>query len=197
MHYVIFENERRDVLLRSLEQEEEDYMRDVVIPALRPLSIDEYLNGPAVIAHTLARWSYVLDEGDLFWCVEWDPGLLVVRFSSDGGRLSWCAIRSLNPEFGGRVASEEELDAFDEDAHDSQYELVFTAWDAQHAWHPVHDPDARDGFAAASPPDHLRCGRAFAQLDVLGSELKTRFGNDMGAWFERCKLSPIWRGQNG
>jgi hypothetical protein len=106
------------------------FLRERVLPTLQALDDETYLDGPAMILHTGARFSYVLDGDDLLWCVEWEPGLLVVRFSPDG-RMAWTALRSPVPGFGGRKPLKQDLERYDEDADDPQYNLVFHAWDAQ------------------------------------------------------------------
>jgi hypothetical protein len=57
----------------------ERYFREEVVPRLQPLSQDQYLGGPIGIATTAARWSYVLDIEAVNWCIEWNPGLLVIN----------------------------------------------------------------------------------------------------------------------
>jgi hypothetical protein len=175
-------------LTRPLDRAEATYLRDIVIPRLRPLSTDEYLEGPAGIKHTLARWSYVLGGNDLFWCVEWRPGLLVIRIAGAEGDLSWCALPSRNPEFGGRVATTEELDAYDEDADDPQDALVFGAWNAQ------LEADRREEFTVATDGVQGRLRRAMAHLEALNVERQRRVGEATAAWLQRCHQSPIWRG---
>jgi hypothetical protein len=187
VRHLIFTDDDRTALGRLVDPEEQAYVRDVIRPALRPLATDAYLEGPVAILGTAARWSYVLDGDDLLWCVEWDPGLLVIVVS--GATLSWCALRAPNPEFGGRVATEAELAAYDEDARNSQYELVFRAWDAQ------LEEDLRDDFSPLHPCEQVAVDRAFAHLDTLDEELERRCGGDRRAWFERCERSPIWRGE--
>src|SRR5437773_6819026 len=104
INYVIFveKTERETVMFTGpLDSGDRHYFENGIFPALRPLSDDEYMNGPAVILHTLARFSYILYNNDVYWCAEWDPGLIVVRFSP-GGAMAWSAFRSPIPNFGGR-----------------------------------------------------------------------------------------------
>lgn len=189
MHHVIFDQSSRLALTRPVAPEDAVYVSDAVAPRLRPLPTNDYFDGPAGILRTLARWSYVLDGEDVFWFVEWNPGLLAVRVSGRDGSLSSCALRSPNPEFGGRVASAEELAAYDEEAHDPQYSLVYRGWD------PQLETDRRDEFRAATTDLQIRIDHAMAHLHALDAELERRIGGSTEAWLERCRRSPIWRGE--
>lgn len=105
------------------------YLRTHVIPHLTSLSVSDYVSGPATLLLTAAPYSYVLDDGPtVLWCVEWDPGLLVVQFSPDG-TMAWAAMRSPVPDFGGRIPDPEDNLDYDEDDN-PQYRLVFDPWDA-------------------------------------------------------------------
>lgn len=117
---------------RSVQPGEEAYMRRSVLPAMRPCSDEDYRTGPAKLLSTAVRYSYVLDGDVVYWCMECDPGLVVVRFAPDAS-LAMAELRSPNPQFGGRVATDEELDHYDEDNEEEshQYNLIFDAWDAQ------------------------------------------------------------------
>ena len=140
MKYIIFVYEgtesmedRKSVLWsHSVPPGEEAYLRESVLPGMRPLSDEEYRAGPAKILDTAAHYSYVLDGDVVYWCIERAPGLVVVRFAPDGS-MAQAELRSPNPEFGGRVATAEELEDYDEDDEERahQYRLVFDAWDAQ------------------------------------------------------------------
>ena len=61
--------------------------------------LDRVLIVPAAILHTFARYSYIIYRNNVYWCAEWEPGLIVVRFSPDGS-LAWTALRSPIPNFG-------------------------------------------------------------------------------------------------
>ena len=192
--YLIFdlEDDANDepILSSAVGEAEAEYLREVVLPRLRPLSEEDYFNGPLAIYATAARFSYVLAGSDVYWCVEWSPGLLVIRFSADGS-MSWCALRSPVPELGGREATEEEWDAYDEDAPNPQYNLVFDAWD------PQLEPDRRDGWAEISADEMRRWKAAMAQQERLGAtadELQESDPEAYDRWRARCKESPIWKG---
>jgi hypothetical protein len=86
--YVIFvddEGEKGAMFMAPLEPGDRDYFKNV-LRKMRPLSDHEYMNGLDAIRHTLARYSYILWEECVFWCVEWDSGLIVIRFSPDGSQ---------------------------------------------------------------------------------------------------------------
>jgi hypothetical protein len=191
--YLIFDLEDgsgETILSCAVSQPEADYLREVVLPRLRPLSEEDYVNGPLAILGSGAHLSYVLAGSDVYWCVEWNPGLLVIRFSADGS-MSWCALRSPVPDFGGRAATGEELDAYDEDEPNPQYNLVFDAWD------PQLDPDLRDGWTTASGDESRRWKAAMAQAERFGAamgELSEKDPEAYDRWRARCKESPIWQG---
>lgn len=190
MEYVIRVCDEGTRLARPVDPADEAYMRAVVLPRMRPLSDDEYMNGPAVIQHTLARFSYILDNADLYWCIEWDPGLAVIRFRPDG-QMAWGAFRSPNPEFGGRTASEEEQAAFNELDANPQCNLVFRAWDAQ------FDDQRRDEWSIVSETTAKRFEAALAHANSLGETLRQRYGASPAyeAWLERCQNSLVWKGE--
>lgn len=157
------------------------YLRRI-IAELRPLSEEDYMNGPAVMLHTLAKYSYVLNEHELFWCVEWAPGLIVVRLSPNEP-MAWAAIRSPVPNFGGRATADADWDDFDEDAENPQYNLIYDPWDAQF--------DAQDrewrSFVPADSDVQSRFGKALARANELGEIMELRFADDRDAWLVRCK----------
>src|SRR5690242_6792961 len=102
MQYVIFvytENGEGVPHTAPVPDSDAEYLRRAAL-TMRPLSDEEYSNGPLCILHTLAKYSYVLDGSDVYWCVEWEPGLIAVRFSPDGA-MQWTALRSPVPDFGG------------------------------------------------------------------------------------------------
>ena len=155
MKYIIFSEEGEESVLRShsLGPTSEAYLRENILPVMRPLSDDEYIDGPAKILGTAARFSYVLDDEVVYRCVEWGPGLVVVKFAPDKS-LAWAELRSPNPQFGGREATDEEIESYDDTAENHQYNLVFDAWDAQfdedelQEWQIVDD-DTKNRFEAA------------------------------------------------
>jgi hypothetical protein len=181
------EDDETTTMTRPVDEVDAEYLREKVIPVLHPLSVDEYSFGPAAILQTGAPYSYVLDGAVVYWCVEWKPGLLVIRFAPEG-EMAWAALKSPNPEFGGREATEAEWDAYDEDAENPQYNLVFNAWDDifdqdREGWEPISESD-QDGYAAALAP-----------VNTLSEALKQQWESRSEEYLERCKSSPIWRGE--
>ena len=192
MRYAIFveREDQIDTFTAPVPDDDAAYLKKVMAN-LRPLSRDAYLNGPAVILHSLAPYSYVLHRRDLYWCVEWPPGLLVVRFSQDGD-LAWSMLRSPVPDFGGRVPKDSEWDEYDEDAENHQYNLVFDPWDAQ------LDEELREhrGFVSVDEETEAQVQEALAQAHALTDKAEQLFGPDPDAWFERCTQNmESWGGE--
>lgn len=151
---------------------------------LRPLSDDDYINGLLVVSQTAARCSHILDGDVVYWCIEWEPGLLVVRIAPAAG-LSWVALRSPVPNFGGREATVEELDAYDEDAPNPQYRLIFDAWDARYdAEHRY-----RRGFAPASDGVGARFLAALERVNSLAPPTDPSNKPEWQAWVAKCKAN--------
>lgn len=182
MRHIIFveRDDQIDAHVAPVPEDDVAYLKKV-IASLRPLSRDAYLNGPAVILHSLAPYSYVLHGRDLYWCVEWPPGLLVVRFSLDGA-MAWSMLRSPVPDFGGRVAEDSEWDDYDEDAENRQYNLVFDPWDAQLD----DDLRAHRGFVPVDEETDARVQEVLAPANALTDEAERLSAADPDAWFERC-----------
>lgn len=152
---------------------------------LRPLPDDEYMKGPACIAHTLANFSYVLDDQDLYWCVEWSPGLLVLKMVPNKD-MEWVALRSPIPDFGGRQPLPDDGNP-DEYEHDDnpQYNLIFTSWDAQ------FDKQKREwgGFVPADSGVQTRFDRALARVIALDDVIEAHHGDESDAWLSQCGVN--------
>ena len=181
MQYVAFFDEGDQSVMHVASVGESEYRFLVVeaIPALKPLSIEEYMHGPAVILQTFAKYSYILFKGDLFWCIEWPPGLLIVRINANG-ELDWAAFRSPNPRFGGRKATKEELANFDWDADNPLHKIVFDAWDAE------IEKDV-DYFEPATRHWCNQYETAIEHLNTHGEAMAARFGDTVDQWRETCK----------
>ncbi|SHM07017.1 hypothetical protein [Phytopseudomonas punonensis] len=168
MKYIVFISEQccSDGLYTGpVAPHDADYFTRGVIPHLQPLSDEEYLDGPAAILQTGARYSYLLSGEDLYWCVEWQPGLVVVKFSPDAS-MAWTALRSPVPNFGGRVALEVDTLQYDEDEENHQYNLVFRSWDAQFD----EDHRAWGAFEPASPSEEAAFNAAIKHANMLSKQ---------------------------
>lgn len=189
--YVIFVDD--DMFVAPLEESDFQYLADHIVPNLQPLSDEDYLAGPAVLLQTPAPSSYILYRQEVYWCAEWEPGLVVVRFSPDG-RMAWTALRSPIPNFGGREPMEEDERLYDEDAENHQYNLVFKAWDAQ------FDEDDRESrsFQEAEAEIESAYQAALAHANQLGEQIQARYSDDdkFSAWAEQCKSNiGAWAGE--
>lgn len=168
MKYAIFISEQScpdGLYAGPVALEDADYLTRCVMPHLQPLSDEEYLDGPAGILQTGARYSYLLSGEDIYWCVEWQPGLVVVKFSPDTS-MAWVALRSPVPNFAGRVALEVDTAHYDEDDEDHQYNLVFRSWDAQFdEYHRV-----RGAFESASASEEASFNAAIKHPNRLSNQ---------------------------
>lgn len=187
MQYIAFaeDMDRGEVMLcASVRPQERTYLQEVISPALRPLSKEDYANGPAAILQVEARWSYILDGEVAYWCIEWPPGLLVLRFAS-GAALQWAAIPVAAGENTGSKA-------YNESEDEPSYRLVYEAWDAQ------FEEGVRDGWREAPAAVERNFEAALAQVRQIENELEARYGDDEAAfksWMAVCQQSPIWQGK--
>jgi len=184
MRYLIYAPgmDEREILHEAPVADTDRNYLSIAQEALKPLSEEQYMQGPAVLLQTFARASYILDGNSLYWCIEWSPGLLVVRIGP-GRQMSWAAIRSPVPEFGGREPLQEDIDAYDDEAENHQYNLVFSAWDAQ------FDEKCRNwrGFHPADPSTAAARDKALQYVNELGAQLEERFSSTRQEWAAACK----------
>jgi hypothetical protein len=193
MQYVNFAYEDSDestLYTGPVPENDAAYLRQAATH-LQPLSDEEYMTGPAVILHTMAKFSYVLDGDELYWCVEWQPGLLVVKMTPEGD-LQWVALRSPIPNFGGREPLPEDGDPDEYDSGDNpQYNLIFTPWDAQ------FDKQEREwkSFVPADAEVQARFEKALARVNALGDVMESRYAGD-DSWRKVCKENlKKWAGE--
>jgi hypothetical protein len=182
MQYVNFvsdDDDNQTMHTGPVEEGDAAYLRQAT-EHLRPLSDEEYMTGPAGVLQTFAKSSYVLDGDALYWCVEWEPGLLVIRMEP-GKELQWVALRSPVPNFGGREPHPDDDPDYDEDDN-PQYSLIFDPWDAQ------FDVEYREWkqFVPAGAEVEARFENALARVNGLAEVMRSRFDND-DTWLERCK----------
>jgi hypothetical protein len=159
---------------------------------LKPLTDEDYMVGPAVVLRTMAKYSYVLDGEELYWCVEWDPGLVIVKMAPDT-EMQWTALRSPIPNFGGRepLPEDGDPDEYDDD-NNPQYNLVFTPWDAQ------FDKQEREWGSFIPADDHVRTRieNAVSHVNSLESVIESRYVNGSDNWFQLCKNNlEKWSGE--
>lgn len=181
MEYIIFFDD--EMLATELEDGDAKYFREI-LPHLKPLSDEEYMNGVAVILQTGAAYSYVLYENNVYWCVEWAPGLVVVRFSPDG-KIAACALRSPVPDFDGRTPNAEDATDYDDTVDNPQYNLVYRAWDA------LFDDEWREanGFKKTDDKTKAAYEASLRHVFDLGEKVATAYQTEeaFNEWRNKCK----------
>ena len=195
MKYVFTEGEGDDETLRSasVEGDDRDFFLEAILPTLRPLSDEEYMHGPVLFLSTWAKYSYILFKQDVYWCVEWDPGLIVIRLSPNG-TMAWNAFRSPIPDFGGREPMEQDVRDYDEDLEDYQDHLVYRAWAAQF-------DKGMPGeliFERASETDAEAYRAALKHVQTLGDQMEALYSGDdqLDKPREECTRNlTLWAGE--
>lgn len=169
MRYLIWTtDDQSDLLYASapVQESHQAYFSASVMPHLRPVTADFYIGSFAVLVQTTARWSYLLAEDKLYWCILWTPGMLVLEISEDG-TLRAAAIRR-GPA--------------NEPATGPQHHLVFDAWHAQEdATH-----YRANGFAPATEQERSRFTRCISQLDRLAPQVDARFQEKPETFLADC-----------
>lgn len=182
MQYVILvEQKSQPPIMHTAEIDQDDaaYLRRAA-KTLKPLSIEDYIRGPAAILHMLARYSYILDGNDVYWCVEWTPGMIVIKFSR-GGQMQWTALRSPVPDFGGRKPTKEDQEAYDKNASNPQVNLIFDPWTAQ-----LDEEDRQaKGFQPADAKTEAAFEAALSKVNEIGERIETEHGHDLESWVYR------------
>jgi hypothetical protein len=188
VEYVIFLDD--EMWVGPVADEVQAFLRGTVLPAQRQLADDMYTGGVLGILSTGARAAYVLVDGAVLWCVEWEPGLLVVRFAADGS-LGWSQHRSPVPGFGGRPVTAGEEESWDEALGSVLYALVFDAWDAQ-----FDDAHVEREFTRATEAHDASWDAAMAHSEALSDKVEESFADDAAAeaWLATCEQSALWRG---
>jgi hypothetical protein len=176
-------------LSKPVTKADADYLRDKVIPVMQEMSDEDYLFGPAGFLCTLAASSYILDEDAIYWCIRWEPGIVVLKFSAREP-IQWAALRRLGPEVGDREPSDEEWDDWNDENEDYQYNLVFDGFDA------AIDPQQREGCSPASVDLMAKWEAAIHHADELQSRAVEITSSKEGSeqYQARVKLSAAWNG---
>ena len=104
----------------------QEYLRRFVLPNLQAIPDALYTGGLLAVQHSLAKSVYLVEGEDLYWLIEWSPGLIVVRVRPEGP-LEAAALRSPIPTFGGREPLPDEDPDHDPEIN-HQYNLIFDAW---------------------------------------------------------------------
>ena len=177
---------KRPALCRPVARSDVRYLKNVVVPSLRVLSDQEYFYGAHSIVETAAHASYVRFDRCILWCIEWGSGLLVVQ-CLESGAFQFCQLRSPNPNFGGRLSTPEEDAAFDEDAPNPQYNIVFDGWDAD--LEPSRFPDVRE----ATEEESAVWGKCMRRANEVGRQVEAMSSAERSSWRERCKASRFWK----
>lgn len=178
--------------MSNVDKGDADYLRHAA-KHLQSLSDEQYMTGPAVLLLSMAKSSYVLSGKDLYWCVEWTPGLVIVRVSPEKP-LAWVGLAAQgagSPNLGltglgsvvddstsREIGCENERDRLG----NPQYNLIFDCYDAQ------QDTEFRESeFVVADVEVRENFQNALSQLDRLADTMETRFGESVTEWFEDGK----------
>ena len=189
MHYLIFvpnDHDSSDPYDSEVRPSSQAYLRRFVLTNLRDIPDSLYADGLAAIQLTLAKSVYIVEGADVYWLIEWAPGLVVVRVRPDAP-LAAVAMRSPIPSFGGRTPDPDDDPDYDEDTN-HQYNLIFDAWDA------MFDDDRRElsNFFRAAPERMAAFETAAATLDALGA---AHFEAADRAWLEPAQEKIVeWTG---
>jgi len=168
------------------------YFHQEVVPRFQPISVDQFVGGPIGISATAARFSHVLDNEAVNWCIEWNPGLFVISVTQNS--MHWAARRSPNPEFGGRSATNAERERYAKWEHSwekqhplvqpPQYGLIFDAWDE------IVEQSFSD-WRPASELENQTIRKVFDRLNELSDGLPkdtSRYGERIEDW----RRSDFW-----
>lgn len=156
------------MLEAAVAPEAQRFLHETVAPALAPLAEDDYQFGPAVLLTTEARFVYVVDGAQVWWLVEWPPGIVAMRFGPEG-------------------AYEVARLPIEDDDH-PVVELVTVPWSAQ-----FDEADRADaGFARSSLETQEAWEQAMAPVQALGERLSAFLADEeaIEAWRNRAANSP-------
>ena len=189
MKYIIWvtqDDETEKMYAAPVDKIEKEYFIKEIIPSLQPISQDFYTESFVVILQTLARWSYILYDEKIYWCIEWDPGLIVLEIQKNG-TLQALALRSPNPSFGNRIALAEDLKFQPdyEDYENHQYSLIFDAWDAQFdkedRKYRKFEPVNKDGL------EKQHFDKCIIHIDNLAPIVEEKYQQDTKNFMDKCQ----------
>ncbi|WP_298781422.1 hypothetical protein [uncultured Polaribacter sp.] len=182
MKYIIWDKENNP-LTAQVSILDKKYFKDYILSNLKPINEIKYIEGFSALLHTLAKSSYILFNENLYWIVEWNPGLIILEMNKKE-KMSFTALRSPNPKFGGRKPLEiDKKNIYDEDAENHQYNLIFNAWDAQF--------DKRhqewNNFEPAHKDEVKLFHDCLKYVNKLGDLTQSKFEKDFKNYFENAK----------
>lgn len=101
-------------MVAEVSAEEKDYFEKAVLPLLKPISGEEYVNGFWAVLQTMAKYIYLLSETEMYWVTMWEGGLLTL---------------TINPEGEMKAALTQAWE--EEEWIEPAYRLFYRGWDAQ------------------------------------------------------------------
>ncbi|PHS31842.1 MAG: hypothetical protein COA95_04975 [Methylophaga sp.] len=134
----------------------------------------------------MARWSYILYKEKIYWCIEWDPSLIVLEIQQNGV-LQAVSMRDPRPSFGGRVPLQADLEfqVDYEDYENHQYNLIFNAWDSQ------YEEQERKWMKFESVKDNslekLHFNKCISHIDNLAPKIEEFYQQDPEHFINKCK----------
>ncbi|MFY7669766.1 hypothetical protein ACOSP6_01625 [Tenacibaculum sp. MEBiC06402] len=173
MKYIIWDEDDTP-LSAEVQIQDKEYFKRYVIPNLKPITENDYIEAFSVILHTAARSAYILFDEKCFWLIEWEPGLIILEFQKEEV-INFTALRSPIPNFGGREPLEIDIVLEEEEDIDNhQYNLIFNAWDAQ------FDKQHREwyNFKSASQNELKLFNDCLLYADKLGDFTQSKFENN-------------------
>ena len=153
MEYVFYSEQHGKQFTRPVSTESELYLNRFILLMMSPLSDDDYILGPLKLFGSLSKYIYILDNENVYWCISETPGLVLVKFSPNSF-LEQATAPSPNPEYGGRKATEFEVQKYQEIDVNPQQFLIYDAWNEQFEkplqedWKPLSE-DGKVRFKAA------------------------------------------------
>lgn len=149
---------------------------------LSSLDADTYNHGPLGLLSSAVSSVYIMDRDAVLWCTEWEPGLIVVRFSP-GDEMRWAAFRDPRPDFADRTPLPGDSD---DDANDNPlYSLIFDGWDAQNGHDPDHDLPLINA-RPATKDEMARFATAMNGVHAIAFDAPERDTPEFEAWVRRC-----------
>ena len=177
MKYLIWVTEKDNsekMYAAPVDKIDSDYFKREVTSYLKPISQAFYCQSFCAILQTLSRWSYVLYNEKLYWCILWGTsGLIVLEFQDDG-TIQGVALRSPHKD-------EHWNDGIYEN---HQYNLVYTAWDAQFE----EEKRTWKNFKPISNQDveKQHFNKCILPIDTLAPKIEEAYQKDTENFMKKC-----------